>query len=37
LTDEPAVEQLTAKFIEDDYRIEDLIQLVVASEPFQTK
>jgi hypothetical protein len=37
LTDERTVEQLTAKFIEDDYRIENLIQLVVASEPFQTK
>jgi hypothetical protein len=37
LTDERTVEQLTAKFIEDDYRIENLMQLVVASEPFQTK
>ncbi|MEO1836973.1 MAG: DUF1585 domain-containing protein [Akkermansiaceae bacterium] len=37
LTDEQAVEELTREFIESDYRIGNLIQLVVASDPFQSK
>jgi hypothetical protein len=37
LTDEGTLEQLTEEFVAADYRIENLIQLVVASEPFQTK
>jgi hypothetical protein len=37
LTDEKAVEELTREFIESDYRIGNLIQLVVASDPFQSK
>ena len=37
ITDEKAVEELTHQFIECDYRIKPLIQLVVASETFQTK
>ena len=37
LTDEKTVKELTAKFIESDYRIANLIQLVVASEPFHKK
>ena len=37
LTDEDTVEQLTAEFVASDFRIEQLIQRVVASEPFQTK
>ena len=37
LTDEPTVESLTRQFAEGDYRIAPLIQLVVASEAFQSK
>jgi hypothetical protein len=37
LTDEKMVEELTAKFITDHYRIKKLIHLVVASESFQSK
>ena len=37
ITDEKAVDELTHQFIECDYRIKPLIQLVVASETFQTK
>lgn len=37
ITDEKTIEELTQKFIECDYRIQPLIQLVVASETFQTK
>jgi len=37
ITDEKAVEGLTGKFIANNFRIKPLIQLVVASETFQTK
>jgi hypothetical protein len=37
LTDKKTVAELTAKFVESDYRIGDLIQLVVASDPFHSK
>ena len=37
ITDEKAVEDLTGKFIANNFRIKPLIQLVVASETFQTK
>ena len=37
LTDEKMVEELTAKFVTDHYRIKKLIHLVVASESFQSK
>lgn len=37
ITDEKAVEDLTVKFIANNFRIKPLIQLVVASETFQTK
>jgi hypothetical protein len=37
ITDEKAVEDLTGKFIGNNFRIKPLIQLVVASETFQTK
>ncbi len=37
ITDEKAVEDLTGKFIVNNFRIKPLIQLVVASETFQTK
>ena len=37
LTDQPTVDELTAKFAEADYRIADLVQFVMASEPFQSK
>ena len=37
ITDEKAVEDLTGKFIANNFRIKPLIQLVVASKTFQTK
>lgn len=37
LVDEKSVDELTEKFIESEYRIKDLIHLVVASKTFQTK
>ncbi len=37
LTDEKTLDKLTKQFIESDYRIENLIQIVVASETFQSK
>ena len=37
ITDEKTVEDLTGKFITNNFRIKPLIQLVVASETFQTK
>ena len=37
LVDEKAVDELTKKFSASDYRIKPLIQLVVASETFQSK
>ncbi|MEJ6644890.1 MAG: DUF1588 domain-containing protein [Akkermansiaceae bacterium] len=37
LVDEKTVDKLTEKFIASDYRIEALIQLVVADKTFQTK
>ena len=37
LTDEPSVQQLTEKFIAGDYRISQLIEQIVLSQPFQTK
>ena len=37
LTDEKIVEEMTGDFIADGYRIKPLIQLVVASESFQSK
>lgn len=37
LVDEQAVDDLTAKFINSDYRIRDLIHLVVHSKTFQSK
>ncbi|MEM7013319.1 MAG: DUF1592 domain-containing protein [Verrucomicrobiota bacterium] len=37
LTDEPAVEAIAHDFAAADYQLKDLIQLVVASEPFHTK
>jgi hypothetical protein len=37
LTDQPAIDELTAKFVEADYRMDQLIQLIVAAESFQTK
>ena len=37
LVDERSVDELTLKFIESEYRIKDLIHLVVASKTFQSK
>ncbi|MDB2673446.1 DUF1592 domain-containing protein [Akkermansiaceae bacterium] len=37
LVDEKSVDELTEKFIESEYRIKDLIHLVVASKTFQSK
>ena len=37
ITDEATLDELTTKFVEADYRIAQLVQLVVASEPFQSK
>jgi hypothetical protein len=37
LVDEGEVDDLTARFIKSDYRIKDLIHLVVASKTFQSK
>ncbi len=37
LIDEKSVSDLTSKFIESDYRIKDLIHLVVTSKTFQSK
>ncbi|MDP1559767.1 MAG: DUF1592 domain-containing protein [Pirellulaceae bacterium] len=37
LTDEAAVDHVLEQFAEDDYRLQELIHKVVASEPFQTK
>lgn len=37
LVDESEVDDLTARFIKSDYRIKDLIHLVVASKTFQSK
>ena len=37
LIDEKSINNLTSKFIESDYRIKDLIQLVVTSKTFQSK
>ena len=37
LVDEQSVDELTSKFIESEYRIKDLIHLVVASKIFQSK
>lgn len=37
LIDEKSVTELTSKFIESDYRIKDLIHLVVTSKTFQSK
>ncbi|WP_197442808.1 DUF1592 domain-containing protein [Lignipirellula cremea] len=37
LPDEAIVDELTAQFASDDYRLDQLIARIVASEPFQTK
>jgi hypothetical protein len=37
LSDRPAIESLTDRFAEDDYRLRNLIVAIVQSEPFQTK
>ena len=37
LTDQKTVTELTSKFIKSDYRIRDLIHLIVASKTFQSK
>ncbi len=37
LTDQPAIENLTADFIAHDYQLHHLVQAVIASEPFLTK
>jgi len=37
LTDQPTVDQLTADFAEQDYRLRELIVAIAGSKPFQTK
>ena len=37
VTDQPTIEDLTTKFVRDNYRIDLLIQQIVLSKPFQTK
>ena len=37
LTDEPAIDDLTNKFVKNDYRLGDLVTQIVTSESFQTK
>lgn len=37
LTDEQAVDDLTKKFVKNDYRLRDLVKQIVASDAFQTK
>lgn len=37
LSDQKAIDDITNKFVADNYRLRGLIQKVVASEPFQTK
>lgn len=37
LTDQKTVDELTSKFIKSEYRIKDLIYLIVASKTFQSK
>ena len=37
LVDKKVIKELTSKFIASDYRIKELIHIVVASEPFLSK